>query len=97
MTTMPNWSSDLDAFMQSDWKIIEDDGTVLVKVIGFPAPDGEVAGESMWVQVVSGTDNDGTGTLRNGPVFSDLCFGDLIRYGNGTDTVKPEYLETVVV
>ena len=82
--------------MTTNWKIIEDDGTVLVKVIGFPAPDGDVAGESMWVERTSGTDNDGTGTLRNSPMFSDLCFGDLIRYGNGTDAEKPEYLETVV-
>ena len=81
----------------TNWKIIEDDGTVLVKVIGFPTSDSEITGESMWVQVVSGTDNDGTGTLRNGPMLSDLCFGDLIRYGNGTDAEKPEYLETVVV
>lgn len=83
--------------MHTNWKIIEEDGTVLVKVIGFPAPDGEVAGESMWVEIINGTDNDGTGTLRNSPVFSGLCFGDLIRFGHGNDTEKPKYLETVAV
>ena len=76
---------------QHDWKIIEKDGSVLLKVIDFPAYRSGMAGESMWIERVCGDDFNGTGTLRNNPVGSDLKYGDLIFYADGTTETKPSY------
>ena len=80
--------------MITNWKI-EKDGDTFIKVISFPVPDGSpVAGESMWVKKVAGTNNDGTGTLDNNPAFCDeVAFGDVIRYGGGSDSKKPIFIE----
>ncbi len=73
-------------------KIVEGD-TVYIKVIDFP--HYQFAGESMWVVLVDGDDNNGTGTIANEPTGSDLKFGDLIRFAGGTDTIKPSFVELV--
>ncbi len=74
-----------------NWKLIDPAGQVLLKVVGFPRTDGRT--ESMWVIVTAGTDYAGTGTLDNVPdAVPWLELGAQIRYGNGTDSRKPEYL-----
>ena len=75
-----------------NWKIVRGDD-VFVKVVGFPVPDGSsVCGESMWVKVIDGTDNAGSGILENEPAFCVVVqLGDLVYYGHGTDTQKPRY------
>jgi len=80
----------------SNWKI-EEGGDTFIKVINFPVPGGSpVAGESMWVKKVSGTDDDGTGILNNYPSFCDaVSFGDLIRYEGGTTEIKAAFAEVV--
>ena len=80
--------------MNTNWKI-EEGGDTFIKVISFPVPDGSpVAEESMWVKKVTGTDNDGTGALDNNPAFCDeAVFGDVIRYGGGSDSKKPIFIE----
>jgi len=75
----------------SNHMIIEADGTILIKVVNFPG--GEFAGESMWVEVVDGDENDGRGILRNDAVCSDLKYGDKVAYGGGNDDYKPEYIK----
>ena len=75
----------------SNHMLIEDDGTILIKVVNFPG--GEFAGESMWVEVVDGDENDGRGILRNDAVCSDLKYGDEVAYGGGNDDYKPEYIK----
>lgn len=75
--------------MNNNYKIVEDDGRTLLKVINFPAK--EFAGESMWVEVVHGDDFVGVGLLSNHPTFSDLKYGDIVKYDNGTDEIKPSY------
>ena len=67
----------------------------LIKVIDFPAEG--FAGESMWVEIVDGDENDGVGLLRNSPCFSDLKFGDSVRYAGGTDETKPRFAGRNVV
>lgn len=76
-----------------NYKLVDGDKT-WIKVIDFPVPEGSpVGGESMWVIVVEGTDNDGIGTLDNEPVFcTEVKHGDRIRYGGGTDDKKPKYM-----
>ena len=80
-----------------NWKIVNGN-EVYLKVTGFPSM-GEakeyVAGESMWVIVVEGDDTQGIGTIANHPVCSDLEYGALIRYGEGTDDIKPKFIEVV--
>ncbi len=72
-------------------KLIDPTGQVFLKVVGFPRTDGR--SESMWVIVTAGTDYAGTGKLDNVPdAVPGLDLGAEIRYGNGTDTLKPEYL-----
>lgn len=75
----------------SNHMIMQDDGTILIKVVNFPG--GEFAGESMWVEVVDGDENDGRGILRNDAVCSDLKYGDEVAYGGGNDDYKPEYIK----
>jgi hypothetical protein len=61
-----------------------------VKVIGFPG------NESMWVRPdANSTENEGTGTLDNDPFCSDLKHGEVIKYGGGTDIMKPRYISVV--
>ena len=83
--------------MRNNWKIeIESEGTWL-KVTGFPVPEGApVSGESMWGKQVGGTDNDGVGVLDNEPAFcTEVKLGDLVRYGGGSDEIKPSFVEKV--
>ena len=73
-----------------NYKMIDPDGRVFVKVVGFPSAVGT---ESMWVILVSGDENNGVGKLDNEPFGgSDLGLGDVIRFGNGSDDAKPEFL-----
>jgi hypothetical protein len=69
---------------------VNDDGTLL-KIISFPCDYGEFGGESMWVRVIEGTDNDGIGYVCNDPAFSSLRYGDVIAYAGGTDDTKAHY------
>lgn len=70
--------------------LVEADGTKLIKVVNFPG--GEFAGESMWVEIVDGDENDGRGILRNDAVCSDLKYGDEVAYGGGDDVYRPKYI-----
>lgn len=65
--------------------------------VRFPTPsDAPYGGESMWVRIVQGDENSGIGTIDNYPQFFDLAdYGDMIKYGGGTDRLKPEF-ESVV-
>ena len=73
-----------------NYKMVDPDGQTLVKVVGFPSAVGT---ESMWVVVVEGDENNGVGRLDNEPfAVADLGLGDLVTFGNGSDTAKPEYL-----
>lgn len=56
-----------------------------VKVVNFPGY------ESMWVTLVSGHENEGTGRLDNNPVCSDLKMGDIIAFDRGCDDWHPQY------
>lgn len=78
--------------MVGNYKMVDGD-TVYLKVIEFPVPeDSPVGGESMWVRVVSGSDNDGVGILDNDPAFcEEVSLGDAVRYEGGTDESKPRY------
>jgi hypothetical protein len=76
--------------METNWKVVNDDGTLL-KIISFPCDYGEFGGESMWVRVIEGTDNDGIGYVCNDPAFSSLRYGDVIAYAGGTDDTKAHY------
>ena len=86
---------DNDTNTENNWKITNKDGSVLLKVVNFPCflsdDDTMLTGESMWVEQVSGDDNQGTGRLRNQPVLSELEYDDLILYAGGTDETKPSY------
>lgn len=64
-----------------------------IKVINFPASK-KVAklGESMWVKITEGNENDGYGTIENLPMCSSLCIGDRIQYGHGNDADKPHFV-----
>ena len=64
----------------------------LIKVVGFPSEDIMYGGESMWVELGIGDENDGWGILRNTPPLSDLEHSDFIEYGGGTLVHKPHYL-----
>ena len=78
-----------------NWKITLEDGQVLLKVVGFPTPEDGFA-ESMWVRSLCGTDLDGVGSIENTPMMSDLRYGDLIVYGDGSETEKPQFVCTLV-
>jgi hypothetical protein len=75
--------------MENNFKIIDDDGRTLLKVIDFPAEG--FAGESMWVEFIHGNDYEGVGLLSNHPAFSELKYGDVVKYSDGTDEIKPSY------
>ena len=68
----------------------EIDGKLFIKVSDFP--HDHFAGESMWVEVSEGDELQGVGYLRNHPTGSSLEFGDIIRYGGGTEELKPVFL-----
>ena len=76
--------------IQTNWKCTDEEGTLL-KIISFPCDYGEFGGESMWVRVIHGTDNDGIGYICNDPAFSSLRYGDVIAYAGGTDDTKAHY------
>ena len=76
--------------LQIDWKH-EDEKGILLKIINFPCTYGDFGGESMWVRVIEGTDNDGIGYVCNDPAFSSLRYGDVIAYAGGTDDTKAHY------
>ena len=72
---------------------------VLIKVTNFPVPKGTVhlgmriAGESMWVKIIKGTELNGQGTLENIPIFcEEVAYGDIVRYESGTSVKKPRYV-----
>ena len=78
-------------YMTTNWKCTDEKGTLL-KIISFPCDYGDFGGESMWVRVLEGNDNDGVGYVCNDPAFSSLRFGDVIIYGEGTDDTKARYI-----
>ena len=78
-------------YMTTNWKCTDEEGTLL-KIISFPCDYGDFGGESMWVRVIEGNDNDGVGYVCNDPAFSSLRFGDVIIYGEGTDDTKARYI-----
>ena len=81
----------------SNWKHVAN-GEEFIKVVGFPVPadSGNCVGEGMWVKKVSGTDNDGTGTLANTPfICEEVSFGDLVKYAGGTDEIKTSFVEKI--
>ena len=77
-------------FTQTNWKATDEKGTLL-KIIEFPCDYDEFNGESMWVRVIEGTDNDGIGYICNDPAFSSLRYGDVIAYAGGDDDTKAHY------
>jgi len=87
---------------EGDWKIVQDNGDVLIKVVSFPVPKvdascgTQLVSESMWVKKIKGTDNNGIGVLDNTPFFcEEVCLGDIIRYSGGTDKQKPRYVKKI--
>ena len=78
------------------YKLVDGEA-VYAKVISFPpGADSPYGGESMWVLVQSGDENNGTGWLDNNPVVTDAAVrGSLIEFGGGTDEFKPHYIRTL--
>ena len=74
--------------MIRQWYMI-DGADTYYKVVGFPNR------ESMWVKCLTGDEFAGTGELANVPVCSHLKMGTVVRYGNGTRELKPEFLGVV--
>jgi hypothetical protein len=80
-----------------DWEdgvVMFADGSLYVKVVGFPTPfsnDPRLVGESMWVIVKKGNEYEGKGYLANKPIYSSLKVGTLIDYGYGTNIQKPMF------
>jgi len=66
-----------------------------VKVIDFPVPPRCcVGGESMWVRVIEGDQNNGVGILSNAPLFCEFVKeGDHIEFAGGTDHLNPSFQE----
>jgi hypothetical protein len=80
------------------YKYVDSAGkTTYVKVISFPVPKGSpVSGESMWVKVEEGDENEGVGVLDNDPVCCVVVkCGGRVRYGGGTDRTKARFLEVL--
>tara|TARA_B110001454_G_scaffold126906_1_gene118357 strand:- start:1050 stop:1496 length:447 start_codon:yes stop_codon:yes gene_type:complete len=77
-------------YITTNWKCTDERGTLL-KIINFPCDYGDFGGESMWVRLIEGTDNDGIGFVCNDPAFSSLRYGDVIAYAGGTDDTKAHY------
>ncbi len=69
--------------------MMKDGADTYYKVVGFPGR------ESMWVKCLTGDEFAGTGELANMPVCSSLVMGTVVRYGNGTAALKPEFLGVV--
>ena len=78
------------------YKLVDGEA-VYAKVISFPpGADSPYGGESMWVLVQSGDENNGTGWVDNNPVVTDAAVrGSLIEFGGGTDEFKPHYIRTL--
>ena len=69
------------------------DGSTYIKVINFPAAKKvSKLGESMWVKVTEGDENNGYGTIANLPMCSSLSIGDRIQYGRGNRVNKPQFV-----
>ena len=88
---MTNTSDTQQEYITTNWKCTDEQGTLL-KIISFPCDYGDFGGESMWVRVIDGTDNDGVGYVCNDPAFSSLRYGDVIVYGEGDDDTKARYI-----
>jgi hypothetical protein len=75
------------------WKLISPEGRVFLRVKDFPVPKGSsVEGESLWVEKLSGTDEEGSGRINDNPVFFvEASRGGLVRYAGGTDA-QPTYV-----
>lgn len=87
-------SSNEDGWVEDgNWKLISPEGREFLKVIDFPVPKGvPLAGESMWVEKVSGTDFEGYGRLNSKPIFCvEVVYGDMVSYSGGTTASKPHY------
>lgn len=67
-----------------------------IKVVGFPSKEsgGKEMSESMFVEVISGTVNNGTGKLMNDSVSSDLRYGDIVEFGGGNAKLHPKFKKT---
>lgn len=79
----------------ADGVVIFADGSLLVKVVSFPAPYSDAfVGESMWVVVKEGNEFEGKGYLTNDPQHSSLKFGTLIEYHEGSDSLKPLFKDS---
>tara|TARA_B100000131_G_scaffold297882_1_gene317046 strand:- start:1962 stop:2201 length:240 start_codon:yes stop_codon:yes gene_type:complete len=69
--------------------VIHDGEDTYYKVINFPGH------ESMWVLLEEGDEYAGIGTIANEPICSSLEHGQRIRYANGTDEIKPEFVGVI--
>ena len=89
-------SRDFTSNFTSNYKIVKGDDT-FIKVINFPpAPGIDLDGESMWVLLSTGDENNGTGWLNNTPVVTDVAvLGSLVEFAGGTDTHKTMYVRTI--
>ena len=76
-----------------NYKKVYEDGAVVLKVVSFPVPENpRVVGESMWVRVIEGNDNEGIGSLCNEPFLcEEVNFGDIVKYKGGTNEKRPHY------
>ena len=81
------WLTLKTAVVWGKFKRVREDGKVLLKVINFLVPENcGFAGESMWVEVIKGNDNEGIGRLNNIPyVCEDVKVNDIVIYEGGTD------------
>ena len=79
------------------WKLVSPEGRVFLKVAAFPVPEGACTpGESLWVEKLSGTDQEGTGKLNQAPGrFEEASRGTLVRYAGGTSDSQPRYIGVV--
>jgi len=59
----------------------------IIKVVGFPNH------ESMWVEVLIGDENEGTGRLDNNAACSSLMSGDIVAYHMGDESTHPRFLK----
>ena len=80
------------AVVWGNYKRVREDGKVLLKVINFPVPEScEFVGESLWVEVMVGNNNEGIGRLDNEPNFcEEVKVNDIVNEG-GTDERKPHF------
>ena len=79
-----------------DWKRVDRDGVVSLKVFGFPIRDGRregksVTSESIWVEVLDGDDCTGVARITTSPISSRFIVGQLITYGGGSINDRPQF------